>query len=124
MASYGGRGLAVTPAQQFASAARWLSPYIRGTRVREHPKCVLQVNLRSLSDSPITERSRVWLYAELFNLFNLANYCTSYEKDVTDSQFNKPRAFCEGPSNGTNGGVTGHSAFAVPSLHTPMGFAV
>jgi hypothetical protein len=84
-------------------------------------KAFIQMNLRAAKHFAITERARLWLYAEFFNLFNRANFCNSYEEDVTDPEFNKPRAFCEGPSNAAAGGVSGFSAFAIPSLHTQLG---
>jgi hypothetical protein len=82
-------------------------------------KAFIQMNLRASKSFVINERSKVWLYAEFFDLFNRSNFCNSYEEAVTDAQFNKPRAFCNGPSNA--GVLSGFSAFAVPSLHTQLG---
>jgi hypothetical protein len=82
-------------------------------------KAFVQMNLRASKNFVINERSKVWLYAEFFDLFNRSNFCNSYEEAVTDAQFNKPRAFCNGPSNA--GVLSGFSAFAVPSLHTQLG---
>jgi hypothetical protein len=84
-------------------------------------KPFIQMNLRASKHFDITERARVWLYAEFFNLFNRANFCNSYEEDAKDPNFNQPRAFCAGPSNAAFGGVSGFTAFAVPSLHTQLG---
>jgi hypothetical protein len=91
-------------------------------------KPFIQMNLRASKHFDITERSRVWLYAEFFNLFNRANFCNSYEEDANLfnpipalNGFNVPKAFCAGPSNAAAGGVSGFTAFAVPSLHTQLG---
>ncbi len=84
-------------------------------------KAFIQMNLRASKSISFNERAKLWLYAEFFNLFNRANFCNSYEEDVTDSHFNEPRAFCAGPSNAVAGGVSGFTAFAVPSLHTQLG---
>jgi hypothetical protein len=84
-------------------------------------KTFIQMNLRASKSIRFNERSRLWLYAEFFNLFNRANFCNSFEEDVTDSNFNQPRAFCNGPSNAAFGGVSGFNAFAIPSLHTQLG---
>lgn len=83
-------------------------------------KAFIQMNLRAAKVFKITERAKVSLWAEFFNLFNRANFCNSYEQD-TDQGFGQPRAFCSGPSNAAFGGVSGYTAFAVPSLHTQIG---
>lgn len=89
-------------------------------------KAFIQMNLRASKRFNIHERANVSVFAEFFNLFNRANFCNSYEEDAsllgasTDA-FRSPRAFCAGPSNGVNGGVSGSTAFAVPSLHTQLG---
>ncbi len=84
-------------------------------------KAFIQMNLRASKRFNINERARVFVFAEFFNLFNRANFCNSYEEDATDPNFNKPQAFCAGPSNAAFGGVSGYTAFAVQSLHTQMG---
>jgi hypothetical protein len=84
-------------------------------------KPFIQMNLRAAKHFNITERARISLYAEFFNLFNRQNFCNSYEEDAGDPNFNTPRAFCAGPSNAVGGGVSGFTAFAVPSLHTQLG---
>ena len=84
-------------------------------------KAFIQMNLRAAKHFKITEHSRVSVWAEFFNLFNRANFCNSYEEDVGEATFRTPRAFCAGPSNAAFGGVSGSTAFAVPSLHTQMG---
>jgi hypothetical protein len=84
-------------------------------------KAFIQMNLRASKRFNINERARVFVFAEFFNLFNRANFCNSYEEDATDPNFNKPQAFCAGPSNAAFGGVSGFTAFAVQSLHTQMG---
>jgi hypothetical protein len=110
MASYGGRGLAVTPTHsKVASVARWLSSYFQGTHTgngrRPHHaqaqyldcwQAFMQMNVRASEQFTIRERSRVWLYEQFCSLFNRANFSNSLGEDVTDAQFNKPRAFCEG----------------------------
>jgi len=65
------------------------------------------------------ERDKLSIFAEFYNLFNRANFCNSYEEDVSTTTFNTPRAFCSGPSNA--GALSGYSAAAVPSLHTELG---
>jgi len=84
-------------------------------------KPFIQMNLRAAKSFNITERAKISLYAEFFNLFNRQNFCNSYEEDAGDPNFNTPRAFCAGPSNAVFGGVSGFTAFAVPSLHTQLG---
>ena len=91
-------------------------------------KPFIQMNLRASKHFDITERAHVWLYAEFFNLFNRSNFCNSYEEDAnlfdpnpSLNGFNIPKAFCAGPSNAAFGGVSGYTAFAVPSLHTQLG---
>jgi hypothetical protein len=87
-------------------------------------KPFIQMNLRASKHFNIGERSKVWLYAEFFNLFNRSNFCNSYEEDANlqpTGGFNVPKAFCAGPSNAAFGGVSGFTAFAVPSLHTQLG---
>jgi hypothetical protein len=84
-------------------------------------KAFIQMNLRASKKFNINERASVAVFAEFFNLFNRANFCNSYEEDATDPHFNKPQAFCAGPSNAVFGGPSGFTAFAVPSLHTQMG---
>jgi hypothetical protein len=84
-------------------------------------KAFIQMNLRATKRFSIGERAKISLFAEFFNLFNRSNFCNSYEEDVTDSQFNKPQAFCNGPSNAAFGGVSGASKFAVESFHTQLG---
>lgn len=84
-------------------------------------KAFIQMNLRAAKHFKITEHSQVSIWAEFFNLFNRSNFCNSYEEDVGEATFRTPRAFCAGPSNAAFGGVSGSTAFAVPSLHTQMG---
>jgi hypothetical protein len=91
-------------------------------------KAFIQMNLRATKYFNIGERSKVSLYAEFFNLFNRTNFCNSYEEDANlfdpnpaINGFNVPKAFCAGPSNAAFGGVSGFTAFAVPSLHTQLG---
>ena len=84
-------------------------------------KPFVEMDLRASKYFNIGERSKLWLYAEFYNLFNRANFCNSYEEDVSEATFNTPRAFCAGPSNAAFGGVSGASAAAIPSLHTQLG---
>jgi hypothetical protein len=83
-------------------------------------KAFIQMNLRAAKSFALTERARLSLWAEFFNLFNRANFCNSYEEAV-DSGFGQPRAFCSGPNNSAYNGLSGFSSFAIPSLHTQMG---
>jgi len=87
-------------------------------------KPFVELDLRTSKYFMLGEHAKLWLYAEFYNLFNRANFCNSYEEDVTESTFNTPRAFCAGPSNAANGGVSGASAAAIPSLHTQLGLRV
>jgi len=84
-------------------------------------KPFIEMDLRASKHFRFGERSSVTVFAEFYNLFNRANFCNSYEEDVSASTFNTPRAFCSGPSNAAFGGVSGYSAAAVPSLHTELG---
>jgi hypothetical protein len=83
-------------------------------------KAFIQMNVRAAKIFRVTERTKLSVWADLFNLFNRANFCNSYEED-TDQGFAQPKAFCAGPSNAAFGGVSGYTAFAVPSLHTQLG---
>jgi hypothetical protein len=78
------------------------------------------MNVRAAKMFKFGERANLSLWVEFFNLFNRANFCNSYEED-TDQGFAQPKAFCAGPSNANFGGVSGFTAFAIPSLHTQMG---
>ena len=82
-------------------------------------KPFVEMDLRATKYFRFGERSKLSVFAEFYNLFNRANFCNSYEEDVSTTTFNTPRAFCQGPSN--NGGLSGYSAAAVPSLHTELG---
>lgn len=84
-------------------------------------KPFIQMNLRPSKSIRFNGHSRLWLYAEFFNRFNRADFCNSYEEDVTDPHFNQPRAFCNWLSNAIFGGVSGFNAFAIPFLHTQLG---
>jgi len=84
-------------------------------------KPFIEMDLRTTKYFRFGERSKLSIFAEFYNLLNRANFCNSYEEDVNVSTYNTPRAFCSGPSNAANGGVSGYSAAAVPSLHTELG---
>lgn len=84
-------------------------------------KAFVELDVRTAKYFTLGERSKLWLYAEFYNLFNRSNFCNSYEEDVTAPTFNTPQGFCAGPSNAANGGVSGASAAAIPSLHTQLG---
>jgi len=91
-------------------------------------KPFIQMNLRAAKVFALNEHAKISLWVEFFNLFNRSNFCNSYEEDANlytnnpaTNGFNVPKAFCAGPSNAAFGGVSGYTAFAVPSLHTQMG---
>jgi len=77
------------------------------------------MNVRVDKKFAIGERVSLYLYWELYDLFNTANFCNSYEEAVSATTFNTPRAFCQGPSN--NGALSGASTATVQSLHTELG---
>ena len=82
-------------------------------------KPYIQMDMRASKHFKFGERAKLSVFAEFYNLFNRANFCNSYEEDVSVSTYNTPRAFCSGPSNA--GALSGYSAAAVPSLHTELG---
>ena len=86
-------------------------------------KPFVQMNLRTAKTVNIGEKSKLSVYAEFFDLFNRANFCNSYEESAGAgaANFNKPQAFCNGPSNSAFAGISGFSAAAVSSLHTQLG---
>jgi hypothetical protein len=87
----------------------------------------VQMDLRSSKDFNLTERLKLSLYFEVYNLFNRSNFCNSFEQSVSaglvsaGGTFDTPRSFCGGPSNAPFGGISGFSSAAVPSLHTQYG---
>ena len=87
-------------------------------------KPFVQMDLRTAKVFNLGERVKLNLYFEVYNLFNRANFCNSYEESVgaglvsAGGTFNTPQSFCGGPSNQ---GVSGFSSAAVPSLHTQYG---
>jgi hypothetical protein len=84
-------------------------------------KPFIEMDLRTTKYFKFGERAKLSIFAEFYNLLNRSNFCNSYEEDVNVSTYNTPRAFCSGPSNAANGGVSGYSAAAVPSLHAELG---
>jgi hypothetical protein len=82
-------------------------------------KPFVEMDLRTTKYFKFGDREKLSIFAEFYNLFNRANFCNSYEEDVSTSTFNTPRAFCSGPSNA--GALSGFSAAAIPSLHTELG---
>jgi len=84
-------------------------------------KPFVQMDLRTTKNFRMGEHANLAIYWEFYNLFNRANFCNSYEQDVNAPNFNQPQSFCGGPSNAANGGVSGASASAIPSLHSQFG---
>jgi hypothetical protein len=91
-------------------------------------KPYIQMDLRAAKSFKLGDRAKLSINVELYNLFNRANFCNSYEESVSaglvsaGGTFNTPQSFCGGPSNAAFGGVSGSSAAAIPSLHTQIGF--
>jgi hypothetical protein len=82
-------------------------------------KPFVEMDLRASKFFKLGERARLSALIEVYNLFNRANFCNSYEEAVSATTFNTPRAFCQGPSN--NGALSGASTATVQSLHTELG---
>jgi carboxypeptidase family protein len=82
-------------------------------------KPFVEMDLRASKTFKLGERARLTTLVEVYNLFNRANFCNSYEQDVNSTTFNTPRAFCSGPVNA--GTPQGASSAAVQSLHTEFG---
>ena len=85
-------------------------------------KPYIEMDLRIGKSFKLGDRANLAINWEFYNLFNRANFCNSYEQDVTAGTFNTPQAYCNGPSNAANGGTSGASAAAIPSLHSQFGF--
>lgn len=88
-------------------------------------KPFVEMDLRASKHFKLGERARLTALVEVYNLFNRANFCNSFEETVNAtspgglSTFNTPRAFCAGPVNA--GTPQGASSAAVQSLHTEFG---
>jgi hypothetical protein len=87
-------------------------------------KPYVNMNLRLDKQFAIGERVNLYLYWELYDLFNTANFCNSYEENTQAPNFNTPQSYCNGPSNSAYAGLSGFQAAAVPAFSSQFGFRV
>ncbi len=88
-------------------------------------KPLVVMNMRIDKQFKFGERANLFLYWELYDLFNRANFCNSYEENsLAGLQFNRPQSYCNGPSNSAYAGISGFQAAAVPAFSSQFGFRV
>jgi len=88
-------------------------------------KAFIQMDLRAAKTFKLHERTTMQFTAEMFDLFNRANFCNDYVETapaLSTNHLPQPAGYCGGPV--TPAGNSGYSAAAIPSYRTQFGLRI